>query len=49
MLKRVNHKNVVKYKDVFWTEHWCYIITELYPRGNLQKFINKDTNIPESP
>ena len=41
IIKRLRHPNILHTLDVFSTVNNCYIITELYPDGNLQERIRQ--------
>lgn len=43
----MNHENVLKCLDIFSSKNNCYIITEFYEGGDLEKFLNKQKVLQE--
>ena len=41
MLKKFNHKNVVKLLDIMYTQNSLYIVCEYCKDGDLRKIMNK--------
>lgn len=44
-MKKLNHPNIVKLLDVYYTVNNCYIITEFCEGGSLQHYIDANDNI----
>lgn len=41
IMQELNHPNIVKFIDVYYTHKHCYIITEYCEGGNLEKYIKQ--------
>lgn len=48
LMKRLNHKNIVQYKDMVSDNNYIYIITDHCNGGTLQKFIEDHRGYPEN-
>ena len=47
ILKKVDHKNIVKFLDVYQTQNNMYIFTEFCGDGDLQGYLKKRGRLPE--
>lgn len=45
ILKQLNHPNIIKLHEVFYTENNCYIITDYCEGGTLQNHIESDSKL----
>ena len=41
ILKEINHENVIKCHDVFSSKNNCYIVSDFYEKGDLEKTLFK--------
>ena len=41
ILKKLNHKNVVRLIDILYTQNSLYIVTELCEDGDIRKLIRR--------
>jgi serine/threonine protein kinase len=39
IIQALDHPNIIKFHDVFYTKNNCYIVTEFCEGGNLQKHL----------
>jgi serine/threonine protein kinase len=44
-MKKLNHPNIVKLLDVYYTINNCYIVTEFCEGGSLQHYIDANDKI----
>lgn len=47
ILQELNHENVIKCRDIFQSKNNCYIITDLYDGGDLEKIIFRNKSMHE--
>lgn len=47
ILKQLNHPNILKCHDVFSSKNNCYIVTDFYEGGDLEKLIFKNKHLQE--
>lgn len=47
ILKQLNHPNILKCHDVFSSKNNCYIVTDFYEGGDLEKLIFKNKYLQE--
>ncbi|KAL4512442.1 hypothetical protein ABPG72_005444 [Tetrahymena utriculariae] len=47
ILKRFDHKNIVKFKDIVYEDDTIYIITEFCQDGDLRQFMKSNKNLSE--
>lgn len=45
ILKELDHPNIIKMHDVFYTQNNCYIVTEYCEGGTLQSQIERNKNL----
>ena len=47
ILKELNHENVIRCHDVFSSKNNCYIVTDYYGKGDLEKVLFKKQKFQE--
>lgn len=47
ILQSLNHNNIIRCYDVFTSKNNCYIVTDYYSRGDLEKLIFRKNSLEE--
>jgi serine/threonine-protein kinase ULK/ATG1 len=45
IIQQLEHPNIIKFVDVYYTQNHCYLITEYCEGGNLEKYIKCKENV----